>query len=865
MEKMARKICIAVFFLILQCVNLSAEELPELDEAYVEIKSKQLKDDFFMVKYNFEKDEVFIGLKALYYFLEIYSLEFDLENRKIYGEINGEKVKVTLDKNESIVLDDDIYVGVDTFKKKLNFTEGKWSSQDLKLILTPNFILPYEEREKSKVERLRLNSDREQKKNKIIEAPKRLISPGLLKANVSFDDLAKSDKRINLEYGTQFLYGDFYINQEIEPEVEAKNYSLTYNNVYKENDLIFGDYYMKIPDFLRINSSVQGISFGEKNTYSRTFENVTIIKGDAQGADIVELYQSGILLDYIQPKSRTFEFEVRDRNYGGDYTLKIYYKNGQIEVRDVYTVTDSRLLDKNEWTYNVQAGRDKIDHYEQKVAEVRYGLTKDISLGLGSLELQNENGKELNILKNDLLYRIAFNSYPTLINFQNFYETKKQETSYELKVEQKIKSYDLTFKNNRYSKYLGEDNGLEEENSIGITKKFINNRLALGYQEEVDIDTKEKIKGYFFSLENRRFRNWSFVLDSEINWDRYRKKTLEINPAVSYTGINGLTAILQADIEKNNEKTKAGYSFKVLGRRNKIESTSLEYTFSVETTYNDEDKGKVSLDFTVYLDDYLYLELPVSRDEENRIQVGLTAEKTIDLSDLKRNVKDRQVDNSWIYGKVFIDSNNNGKYDIEEKVLPNVEVVTDGQKGTSDENGKYIISELLPLNKYKVEINRKTIDPMLLQVKSNELVDTKSSIGTEYDIPVQAVSMVTGNILFGEDITSNEMVRILSMITVRLEKDGDVYKEIDPEFDGMFFFEDVIPGDYKIKFIYLGNDSLDFSKEELDAKVKLEVEDEGEYFEGFDVVVNKVIEDEKENLETTENEQYDIDDILNNF
>ena len=864
MRKIAKRAYIAIFFILFQFVSLNAEDLSGLEEAYVEVKSKQLKDDFFMVKYNFEKDKVFIGLKSLYYFLEIYSLNFDLIERRMSGEINGKKMGVTFDKNESFVLDDDIYVELDTFKKKLNFSSGEWSGQDLKLTLTPNFTLPYEEREKSKVERLRLNGKQEQKSKDIIEAPKKFISPGILKFNISLDDLEKAEKNINLEYGTQFLYGDFYINQEIEPKLESQSYSLTYNNIYKENDLTFGDYYMKIPDFLRINSSVQGVSFGEENTYSRTFENVTIIKGDAQGADIVELYQNGILLDYIQPKTRSFEFEVRDRNYGGEYTLKIYYQNGQMETRKVYTVNNSKLLDKNEWSYNVQVGKGSLDNYEQKIAEVRYGLTEDISFGMGSMELQSESGKKFNILKNDLIYRVGFNYYPTLISLQSFYETKKQEESYEVRVDQRIKSYEVTFKHNKYSKYLGEDNRLQEHNSVGITKNFLNNRIALGYQEEVDIFSEEKEKGYFLSFENRSFRDWSFILDSEISRNKSKEKKIEINPGVSYSGINGITALFQADIEKNKKNTNVEYSFKVLGRRQRVKSASLEYTFGVETTYNDEDKGKMSMDFTVYFDNYLYLELPVRRDEKNKVQIGLTAEKAIDLSDLKRNVKDRQVDNSWIYGKAYIDSNNNGKYDEHEKTLSNIEVVADGQRSISNENGEYVISGVLPLNKYKVEVNRKTIDPMLIQSRSGDLVETKSSIGTRYDIPVQAVSMVTGNILAGEEISSKEMVRILSMTTVILEKNGEVYKEIDPEFDGMFFFEDVIPGNYQMKFIYLGNEFVGFSKDVLDVDVKLEKDDEGEYFEGFDVVVNKS-EDKKEKLESIDNEAYDMDDILNNF
>ncbi|MGL5088635.1 MAG: hypothetical protein ACRC6Z_04160 [Cetobacterium sp.] len=864
-KKMAIFLLIAVCFICLPKELMSQESNLGYDEAYIEIKSKVLKDDFFMVRYDYENDDIFIPIKGLFYFLEIYSIDVNLNKKIIDYRVDGNKTRVEIKTGKTFVLDEELYVNLEGLEKSFDFGSLKWSGQDLRLNLNPNFILPFEIREKGKVERIRLSDKQEKSKFNLIQPDKKKIAPGLLKISYSTNDIENINNQIGLEYGTQFFYGDFYIDYDLELS-EIKSTNLTYNNFYKENDLVIGDFYIKTPDFLNVNSSVRGFSLGEKNTFSSTSGNVTTIKGETQGADVIELYQNGILLDYQKSTEKKFIFEVRDRNYGGDYSLKIYYENGQIETRKVYTVGNSKLLNKNEWSYNIQVGEERENKKIQSVNEVNYGVDKNLTIGLGVLELESNRDREYNIFKSEMIYRVGFSNYPLIINFNNFYEYEKKESSYELKVNQKIKNYNLTFENYKYSDYIAAEDGTKDYKSIGITRSFINTRVGIGYQQEQEYLTLKQQKGYYISLENRSLRNLSFFLDTEINYDENNTESLSINPGISYGGINNFTTLLQANINKR-EKVETNYSLKILGKRKRIRDSSAEYVMSGEVKYSEEEKFRFSLDFTVYLENYLYLEVPMSLRDDETLSVGLSAEKVIDLSDLKRDVKDRQVDNSWIFGKVYIDSNNNGSYDIDETTLSDVTIIVDGKKVDSDINGDYFIPGLLPLENYQVLIDRKSIDPMLTQVVDKKKVGTRASVGTRYDIGVQAVSMVTGNILPSDNVSSEELIRILSMTTVDLEKDNESYLSIDPEFDGMYFFENVLPGKYKLKFVYLGSDKVTFSEEGLEVDVALEKEDEGQYFEGYDVVVDKedVEKTEKVIPEDLKEDNYNIEDILNNF
>lgn len=864
--KIAYLSLIAIFFLFFS-FEILAEESKQLDEAYIEIKSKSLKDDFFMARYDFENDQIYIPIKGLLYFLEIYSFDIDLERKKVEFQIDNEKYKAEIKSGKSFIIDDDIYVELKVLGEDFKFKSPMWSSQDLKLILEPDFTLPFEIREKGKIERLRLNDRKEDETFNLVKPENKILAPGLMKVNYSKNSLKDGENKISVEYGTQLLYGDFYMDYSIEPESSVKSYNLTYNDVYRENDVILGDFYIKTPDFLNVSGMVEGVSFGEKNTYSSTVGNVTTIKGEAQGADIIELYQGGILLDYQRPTEKNFIFEVRDRNYGGDYVLKIYYTNGQIETRKVYTVGDSKLLGKNEWDYNLQLGTDRDNGKKQSVNEVSYGVSKNLTLGFGVLNLESEKNREYSILKNEFIYKLNMsNRYPLLVNYQNFYEYDKEENSYEIRINQKIKEYSLILKYFKYSNYIAEENDTKEYTSIGISRDFIWSRVGFGYKEELKNNQKDKETGYYISLENRSMANFSLFLDAEVTNRENNQKSYSINPGVSYGGMSGFTVIFQTNIEKD-KKIKTDYSLKILGRRKEFRSTGLEYMLGTEMKYSDEDKSRFTVDFTIYLDRNIYIELPTSRREDGGVDMGITVEKTFDLSNLKRDVGDRQVDNSWIYGKVYIDSNDNDIYDEGETTLPDVTIIVDGKRAVSDSNGEYIIQGLLPLEKYKIQVDRKSIDPMLTQVNDKKRVQTRASIGTRYNVGVQAVSMVTGNINPGDNISSKELIRILSMTNVILEKDGELYQEIDPEFDGMFFFENVLPGKYEMRFKYLGSDNIEFSEEKLDVNIELAHEDEGEYFEGYDVVVNKYDKELIENntIEETEEEGYNLEDVLNNF
>lgn len=68
-----------------------------------------------------------------------------------------------------------------------------------------------------------------------------------------------------------------------------------------------------------------------------------------------------------------------------------------------------------------------------------------------------------------------------------------------------------------------------------------------------------------------------------------------------------------------------------------------------------------------------------------------------------------------------------------------------------------------------------------------------------------------------------------------------------------------------MKFIYLGQENFGFTTPELDVDVTLADTETGEYFEGYDTQLMRKVDEETTQETTTDMNEDEIDDILNNY
>lgn len=175
--------------------------------------------------------------------------------------------------------------------------------------------------------------------------------------------------------------------------------------------------------------------------------------------------------------------------------------------------------------------------------------------------------------------------------------------------------------------------------------------------------------------------------------------------------------------------------------------------------------------------------------------------------------------------------------------LSGVEVLIDNKGFITDKNGNYIADSIAGDKIFTVDLNRKTLDPSYKNSDGKIKVKSRESATLKLDIPVQPISVLSGNIILTDEFTEKQFIQNLSLITIFLEKDGEIVAETDPEFDGMYFFEDVLPGKYTIRFNYLGYENVKFSRDSIE--VNINNSENGEYFEGLDTDMIKGKEEMK--------------------
>lgn len=797
-----------------------------------------------MIKYDIENEKAYIGLNSLFYFLEIYTLEVDLSQMRVRGVLGERDIDVKFDKSEAFVMENSLYVDLESLEKRLNFKKVTFDFETLSITLIPNFSLPYELREKSKIERLRLDAQGESEDIIDISMTPKLLSPGFLKVDWNKYDLKEKEYNLDYEYGTQFLYGDLYLSGELQPKNRINYGNLTYSDFWQGNDLVFGSFTMITPHFVNIGSDIIGVSIRDEDTYMTRDGGITVIKGEAENAQVIELYREYTLIDYIYPQEKNFEFRIVDGILNSDYTLKIYYNDGRIEEKKVFSLSDMDILQRGKSRTSLQLGKNSDNGNSQGISHIYYGVTDNITLGIGAMELQSFEKRKYRFLQNDLIFNTQHKSFPTLVTYRNYYETDESENSYNIIVEQKLKSYTLRYLQEKYSPFVYEESRLKDYTSISFGKSFERNSFELGVNSKEFFEEGEEYKSenIYFAWYTSLLSPLSFSLKMEK--DLYRGYDYNVfYPSISYSGYLSLIVDGEIGKEREEEKYTQNYNIRLNKRDIEIIEDKLYLDIGVFARYSSvSEKFRYGIAFDMKWDNYIHIGVSsttnISENKARTTTNSIETSKLINLSNPLAKVDNTTfVSSSWVYGRVYFDRNGNHIFDSGDTPLPDVEVIVDNKGFYTDEEGKYIADSIVGDKVFSVDLNRETIDPSYKNSEGEIKIKSRESATLKLDIPVQAISILSGNIVLTPDFSEKQFIQNLSLITIYLEKDGEIVTETDPEFDGMYFFEDVLPGKYTIRFNYLGYENVDFSNKTIDIEIKNS--EEGDYFDGLDTEMIK--------------------------
>ncbi|MBC2854130.1 hypothetical protein [Cetobacterium sp. 2G large] len=866
--------------ILIYCIVKSTifSEAPE--EAYIELVMRGQKNEFYRVLINEETEDIYLGIGEFIDFARMDDLKFDKKRMRLKGKLDKETdIDIKIPKESSVETEEDIFIKLEDLEKYFQILNSDWDNERYILNLYPNFKTAREyQGELNKQRSLLAMAKKEEQLKKdgdYIRKEGSILSPGILKFSYANSDIENNEYAIDIDYGTELLYGEFQISQKIYPESSLEYIRLQYAEVFGSYYLTFGDFYLESDSIFDAEKSLRGVSFTKNEYYGIKIDNRTIIEGDAYNANLVELYRNGNLDDFQMITGNTFRFDVINLSSTDRYTIKIYYKDGREETKNIYILGNQNILNQGETDFVIQFGQGNDDKKNQSLAEFSYGLTKDMTILAGMSFLENKDGDKYDVLEGGVAYRFGSEEYPTLITGKILEELNYNEINFKGTGEQKLpySTYLMvTYENyrNRTAERLKKDYSY----NIDLSKSFKRISGSFGYFRNVYKD--DDLHQLYLSLDYNLSRNLRLGLTNEYykyyfpESDYKKVEGYGIEARATYSGFDGILAILEGKVNyEENQMTEDEIKLGIAKA-----PTEKGFFKNVDATFeigHSKAKGTFfEIKFTYIFDGNIYIEFPDIKKDNDRTIIGGRVEKSFYLGNPLLPMNNNNVTDGWVEGKVFVDENSNGIMDENEDIYEGAEVIAPGGSGSVKENGKYLIGNITNREIHKVEINRETIDPMLIQGK--EIIRFKGGIssGVNVDIPLVPVSMITGIIENNESSSETEYSGILAGMDVILKKDNKEVKRTQPEIDGYYFFEDLLPGNYEVEIIptskrYKG----EFDKQKIEINIK--TGREGQYYEDNNFLVKdiEIVEDEildeeekteelaqeKEKIEEGENEK----------
>lgn len=849
--------------ILIYCILKSTIFSVTPEEAYIELEMKGQRNEFYRVLMDEETEDIYIGIGEFIDFARMDDIKFDRKRMRVKGKLDREKeIDIKIPKESAVETEDDIFVKLDDFKKYFYISDSSWDNERYILNLYPEFKTSKEYQGELNHQRSLLAMAKKEAEleanGDYIKKEKSMIAPGILKLSYTNSDIENNEYAIDIDYGTELFYGEFQISQKIYPESSLEYIRLQYREVFGSYYLTFGDFYLESDSIFDSERSMRGVSFSKNEYYGVRVDNRTIIEGEAYNANLVELYRNGSLDDFQMITGNNFRFDVVNLSSTDKYTLKIYYRDGREETKEIYVLGNQNILNKGETDFVLQLGEGKDDKKPQYLGEFKYGLTKNLTMVTGLSFLENREGNKYDVLEAGAAYRFGLEEYPTLLSGILLEDFNSKELNFKGTGEQKLPfNTNLTMRYEKYRDKTAERLKKDYSYNVDLSKGFRRMSGSIGYfRNSYEADDLHQI---YLSLDYTLSRNVRVSLSNEY----YRYSTPNDDPTkvqgygtqgkITYSGMEGIVAVLEGRVNyEENEMVEDEIKFGVAkAPTEKGIFRNVDAAFEVG---HSRDKGTFfEIRFTYIFDGDVYVEFPDIRREDNKTKVGGRIEKSFYLGNPLLRINNNNVTDGWVEGKVFVDENSNGIMDENEDIYEGAEVIASGGSGVAKENGKYIIGNISNKDIHTIEVNKETIDPMLIQGKEKMKFKGAISSGVKVDIPLVPVSMITGVVENNETSDEREYNGVLAGLDVILKRDNEEVGRTQPEIDGYYFFENILPGNYIVELApsskrYKG----EFDKQEI--KINVKTGREGDYYEDNNFLVKNIVIVEDEILDEEEDE-----------
>ncbi|GAB2915795.1 porin family protein [Rheinheimera gaetbuli] len=572
---------------------------------------------------------------------------------------------------------------------------------------------------------------------------------------------------------------------------------------------------------------------------NQVFDNRrTNITGEVQVGWDVELYRNGILLDSkIAIADGRYEFNDVDLTFGqNDFELVFYGPQGQIETK-----TESYLIDGNTVTTGQARYRVSVVDVNKSLlglndpiteknnqglltsATFDYGFTKWLSMTAGTSWFKPEVGEEQQFYS--LGTNVSFGQYGLLSSVVS--ADKDSRNSINTNFRTRFWQSNWSF-NHRYDEiFAAADNDATSTHSYAVTmtgslsfpilpvlnyqNSWFKTAHSDGRYEEV-FENAIGINGPWGSLSHNVVFNKNAVSNAGnfalVDLDSTeRQVSLAKNELVESDRLN---AGLQYRKNFGRVFTRLFSSYAIKPDAELLSygavlnypwtqqlSSELRYSYFVP-----EDQYQLNLGLN-WQKDAFHLNTNFNYNEQGDWILGLSARFSIGYEPIRGGVftSGRAISQSGsVAVRVFEDLNMNGVFDSEEPLIQNAKVSArqSYRHGITNEQGVVILTSLANQVTTDIVVDEESLDgPFMITAIPGVAITARKGFVDQLDFPVVKAGELEGVIYLKNEQGQHSPAPYIMLHLI--DAQGDIVASTRSEFDGLYLFKSLKPGEYSLK------------------------------------------------------------------
>lgn len=717
-------------------------------------------------------------------------------NKTISGLKDEKKIKFTND--DIIVTDSDFFIESELFKKILlkSFTID---SENYKVAMALSFETPDEI--KMYLKNMEDGLIDAQNAGEVMFTSKRsLFELGNLGINVEgYTERTESDSKFNtdwsgnLEYQGGLLYGEFTTNYDIRNN-ELGDAALYYPDIWK-------DHSFEVRNSRGNGSSREWeITFRKEKGYFKVGRNFVIRENVPIGSK-VELLYLGFPIEIKQADNGVVEFSNSEIQEDRQYTLRVHTPDGKIYNIDVNTTSDYNQQKKGEIEYDISIREnDEYQKYETH-ANVYYGISSNFTTGVNytrTIESENDKTGYLDSVRGEGVYTNSLFNFPytfvlggekALSTYKSTEgDSDKDRYGYDYKGQIDIKDFRFIAHQKHFGKYFDEER-------VSDYSIVYNPRGA--FQINYDWGKTKYYDGNKDSNESVGFNASKAFKDLLV--------TIDYNKSLNNQDVYGLNlyynGLKNYNVQMSNSWSENGGDYEsTISLSNKNIFDIFDYT--VEVSYSERDKEKFTFSVSLDYDNWFTSDINVN-GKNQRYSAGI--DKVVDLRDIRRPIE--TLDSSRVKITTYLDENNNGIRDNNEKTVDNVIIKLREDEQTTDENGIAWFHGIP--NDVIYQMTPTVIKPNYTMGDSKMKVLGRQVGTIEAEIPVKPMLNLSGFLTFDNELKLSQKQKegILENTLIKIiNSKGKLVEYINPELNGSFEINGLFSEKYTVEILYMGTD-----------------------------------------------------------